>query len=164
MSCSIGRPWRTARAPPAISKALRRRVVLFNSCNIPEASHEPGSSSKSSGACSSESVLHLLDFQFARLDACPRRPLISSSHVLNVLPPLTTTDWTDKRDVEAPWSPFGNLADTQGAVASTSTFIIAVFRGTQELEDWATNLEAVPRSFAPWGQAHAVSERRERAM
>lgn len=47
---------------------------------------------------------------------------------------------------------FDAIQDTEAYVAANDDVIIAVFRGTSELSDWATNIEIIPRRVdESWG-------------
>ena len=49
-------------------------------------------------------------------------------------------------------SVFDAIQDTEAFVAANDESIMVVFRGTQEITDWATNLSFFPRQVsADWG-------------
>lgn len=47
---------------------------------------------------------------------------------------------------------FDGIQDTEAYVAANDDLIMAVFRGTKELTDWSTNLNAIPKRVPDtWG-------------
>eukprot|EP00904_Undaria_pinnatifida_P002282 jgi/Undpi1/12054/HiC_scaffold_4.g01753.m2 len=60
--------------------------------------------------------------------------------------------WFEAPKEESSERYFDAIQDTEAYVAANDDVIIAVFRGTSELSDWATNIEIIPRRVdESWG-------------